>query len=43
MPSSTSNFKNRLRLPRLFFADPSEEKSFRAITSGRFRRCHGAA
>ena len=24
MPSSTSNFKNKLRLPRLFFADPSE-------------------
>ena len=24
MPSSTSNSKNKLRLPRLFFADPSE-------------------
>lgn len=24
MPSSTSNFKNKLRLPRLFFAEPSE-------------------
>jgi hypothetical protein len=24
MPSSTSNFKNKLRLPRLFFATPSE-------------------
>src|SRR5262245_19050293 len=24
MPSSTSNFKNKLRLPRLFFAAPSE-------------------
>ena len=24
MPSSTSNFKRKLRLPRLFFAEPSE-------------------
>ena len=24
MPSSTSNFNRRLRLPRLFFAKPSE-------------------
>ena len=24
MPSSTSNFKRKLRLPRLFFAKPSE-------------------
>lgn len=26
MPSSTSNFKRRLRLPRLFFTEPSEEE-----------------
>src|SRR5881398_1804080 len=27
MPSSTSNFKNRLRLPRLFFRQPTEAES----------------
>src|SRR5438552_9445586 len=27
MPSSTSNFKQRLRLPRLFFRKPSQEES----------------
>jgi hypothetical protein len=46
MPSSISNFKNKLRLPRLFFRKPTQLESVHGVLlsnmSGRFRKYRGA-